>query len=72
MKMFAAATFDSHYCICLGHFGRSNTNRIISICGGQGKAEVPKVNRGGAIAARYLWLTFLDTNFTNVNEPLMT
>jgi hypothetical protein len=33
--MLATATCDSHYCTCLGHLGRCDRDRIISI--GQGK-----------------------------------
>ncbi len=33
--MLATATCDTHYCTCLGHLGRCDRDRIISI--GQGK-----------------------------------
>ncbi len=33
--MLATATRDSHYCTCLGHLGRHDRDRIISI--GKGK-----------------------------------
>ncbi len=30
-KLMAIVTTDSHYCACLGHLGRCDTDRIISI-----------------------------------------
>jgi len=60
MKTPATATHDSHYYTCLGHLGQLNTDRIISI--GQGKYS--------SDCHILLLLTFLNTNFANVNMSL--
>jgi len=58
--MPVTATIDSYYCTCLGHLGRHDMDRIISI--GQGKYS--------SDSRMLLSLTFSHTNFANVHEPL--
>ncbi len=61
-KIPGTATHDSPYCTCFGHLGQRDTDRIVSI--GQGKYS--------SDCCVLLSLTFLRTNFANVNEPLGT
>ncbi len=58
--MLATATHNSHYCTCLGHFGRRDTDRITSI--GQGEY----ISDCNAMLSPMISLT----NFNNVNDPL--
>ncbi len=62
MKTPATATHDSHYYTCLGHLGQLNTDRIISIDQGKYSSDCHIL----------LLLTFLNTNFVNVNISLNT
>ncbi len=60
-KMLTTAARDSHYCTCLGHLGWHNKDLIISIDQGKYSSDCRVL----------LSLTFLNTNFANVNEPLI-
>jgi hypothetical protein len=69
--MPTTATLDSHHCTCIGHLGRCNTDRIVSIScraaqGGQGKYCLAA--QGDCHMS--LSPTVLLTNVANVNDPL--
>ncbi len=59
--MPATATWDSHYCTCLGHLGHCDRDRIISI--GQGE----KIRRVKACDIAFNFVL----NITNVNMTLL-
>ncbi len=70
--MPATVTRDNHHCTCLGHLGRRDTDRIISV--GQGKYIWCDI---AGIIVRYSHRQlFLDIygysalNFANVNDPI--
>ncbi len=78
-KLSAIATHISHYCTCLGHLGRCNTQRIVSIfCratqGGQGKY---KCVTDRPIYRSVVWLScvvvagVITPTFANVNIALL-
>jgi hypothetical protein len=65
----ATATSDTHHCSCLGHLGRCDTDRIVSISccaaqGGQGKY----CNAAQGDCRVSLSPTVMLTNVVNVND----
>ncbi len=70
--MLTTATSDSHHCTCLGHLGRSDTDRIVSIScraaqGGQGKHC--RATHGDCHVS--LSLTVSLTNVAKVNDRVL-
>jgi hypothetical protein len=66
-KVSVTATRDSHKCACFGHFGRHDTDRIIST-----SVAPPKVAKASTSVTltRVVVAGVIALNFANVNTAL--